>query len=118
MRLTAAQELLLRDLRGTKGTPSLARATGIPRSTIENFYIRDDRPRKDAPETTISPPPVTGVGGPLSTTEESGILDVPVRPLGVPMPTRTSVPKEGEVQTALLYGDTHFPNHDATALEI
>lgn len=51
------------------------------------------------------------------TPHESGILDIPVRPLGVPVPPRVDV-AEGQVTTALLYGDSHFPNQDDEVLAV
>lgn len=50
-------------------------------------------------------------------TPSSGMLDVPVRPLSVTI----SIPalmQPGPVQTAVLYGDSHFPNHDPRVLDV
>lgn len=58
------------------------------------------------------------MGVELNEQDTSSILDVPIRPLGVSMPPVIAIPTEGEVRTALLYGDTHFPNHDPKALAI
>lgn len=57
------------------------------------------------------------MGVSLDGDKSSGGLDVPIRPLGVSIPV-PAVPKDGETTTALLYGDTHFPNHDPQALAI
>jgi len=57
------------------------------------------------------------IGAEYKEEDSSGILDVPIRPLGVPMPMAAVAP-EGETSTALLYGDTHFPNQDDRALSI
>ena len=59
------------------------------------------------------------MGVELSDLKGGSILDVPVRPLGVPMPQKVEVAADDFMRhTALLYGDTHFPNHDPRALTI
>jgi calcineurin-like phosphoesterase family protein len=45
-------------------------------------------------------------------------FDNPIRPLGVPMPEICEVNQSRETQTALIYGDSHFPYQDNAVLDI
>jgi len=109
------QKQHLRELRGLLSIAEMARQTGIAKSTIRDFLLRDNLPCQDAPGQTISPPPVTGVEGLVST----GGLDVPIRPLNVALPSKVEVTSHtGDILTALLWGDTHFPNQDNAVLAI
>lgn len=50
---------------------------------------------------------------------DGGILDVPVRPLNIALPPKVEVSDQGgDIYTALLYGDTHFPNQDDRVLHV
>jgi hypothetical protein len=49
----------------------------------------------------------------------SSVLDVPVRPLSIEVPFPVPVQEQtGDVLTALLWGDSHFPNQDDRVLAI
>lgn len=100
MSLTLEQEALLREMRGTPPT-QLEKELGIPRTTINSFYAREDRPARPEAE------------GPY----EDLYFDNPVRPLGVPIPPQIVGPP-GKMRSAMLYGDSQFPFQDDDALSI
>jgi len=45
-------------------------------------------------------------------------FDNPIRPLSVPVPPVTTITSDKNTTTALLYGDSHFPYQDDSALDI
>lgn len=53
----------------------------------------------------------------LTKKTRDNILDVPVRPLNITFPEPVKR-REGDLITALLWGDTHFPNHSQASLDI
>lgn len=103
--LTPEEQDTLRSKRGKIPVRQLSRETGIPRTTIQDFYNREDRP-----ERTIEAPAVH-IG--------RRILDSEVRPLAIDLPpaTTATVVREGVI-TALVYSDTHSPNEDESTTAV
>jgi hypothetical protein len=135
MSLTLEQEALLREMRGTPPT-QLEKDLGIPRTTINSFYAREDRNAvmddcgaSDKYQGTRPPQCFAGRGckacwavyNQARPGEEVGgnnlFFDNPIRPLDVPIPPQVVRPV-GNVRTAMLYGDSQFPFQDDDALSI
>jgi hypothetical protein len=98
---------LLKELQGTMSVTEISRSTGIPRTTVREFYEREARNIQEVIARDNDEPAPAGV-----------YFDNPVRPLSIEMPPVVTVERDGPVRTALLYGDTQFPFQDDGALSI
>lgn len=109
MRLTQSQMVYLRE-NISRGPTQLSEDIGIPRTTIRDFYKREKRPV----QSQLSAESMGYV-----TTPGDAAIRVPVAPLAieVPQPVPVTVSQDGVI-TALLFGDTHVPHHDPTALAV
>jgi hypothetical protein len=97
---------LLKELQGTMTVAEISRSTGIPRTTVREFYEREARNIQAVIEKDSAEPTPPGI-----------YFDNPVRPLEVPISPRIVRPP-GKIRTALLYGDTQFPFQDDASLSI
>lgn len=111
MLLTEEQKALITSMtveRRMKPT-AISLETGIPRQTIQGFLERRDRPARAGTASTVVDTPVPE--------QERTTLDIPVRPLAVPLPS-PAVVSEGPLLTALLWGDVHIPFENKPVLSV